>query len=141
MKTDDGVEIASAYTGTVTLRMPSFDERVAFYDDADVEMYPEGQSSDALRVRNKKLMRHVSKKIKDHFVRAEIVRTSDGFKITQLEQLQYDTDMMMVMMEIAQKLVGKFSVGAVGNGGSNISPNMSQPSTAATPDPGIQQAS
>lgn len=139
--TDNGIEVPGDYSGTVTLRMPTFDERIAFYDDAEVSMDTEGLAPDALRERNKKLIRHVSRQIKHHFVRSEIVRAADGFKITQLEQLQHDTDMMTVMMEISHKLVGKFSVGAVGNGDSSNSPSTSPPTTAATPDPGVPQAS
>lgn len=140
-KTDNGIEVPPDYTGTVTLRMPTFDERIAFYDDAEVSMDTEGLGPEALKARNKKLIRQVSRQVRHHFVRADIVRVADGFRITQLEQLQHDTDMIAVMMEISHKLVGKFAVGAVGNGGLSTSPSTSPPSTAATPDPGVPQAS
>lgn len=140
-KTENGVEIPAPYRGTVTLRMPSFDERLSFYDDAGVAMDADGLAVDENKRRNKSLIRHVSRKIDKFFVRSAIVRTSDGFELDTLDKLQHDTDMMYVLMEIALKLVGKFNVGAMGNEDSNTLPNTSPPPIADTHDPGTPAAS
>lgn len=95
---------AEEYTGTVTIRMPTYDEKMGFYEAAGEQL-----SGDAKKAAVP-LLRIVAKSAESHVVSVDVVRVSDGHKFT-FEEMKYDSDMHSVITEIATKLIGRFQVG------------------------------
>lgn len=117
----DGTE--AEYSGTVTLRMPNYEERAALYDLMRPEDVDLGDGSAeaveaAKRVVKKtagKSIGPVVKRLPEFLVAVDITRKSDGHHFTSLAALEYDSDGFLVMQEAAARLVGKFSVGNASN--------------------------
>lgn len=101
---------APLYRGKITMRMASFEERISFYDDAGVSLDNEGTPAEK-SIRNRKLMRHLARKAKDHFVSSTIERVADGYQFDTYEKLNFDSDMVAVLSEMILKLIHKFEVG------------------------------
>lgn len=98
-------EVPGEYTGTVTIRMPTYDEKMAFYEAAG-EQIGDGDAKKAAVP----LLRTVARNVAKHIVAVNITRVSDGHKFT-FDELDYDSDMHGVITEIATKLIGRFQVG------------------------------
>ena len=111
---------APAYSGSVTLRAPSYDERASFVEAVDFPAIAEGEeeSKEAQLAQARKynfaMTRHVAKRAPEFVEKIEIKRLSDGFVFETFESMVYDSDMASVITEIAQRLFGKNLVG--GNG-------------------------
>lgn len=120
------------YSGTVTLRMPTYDERMELYDaygleesgetDAPAAPPPDPQNSELIRAPKPAstgksarsgihFMRYAARQIPAHLESVEIKRLSDGFVLSTWDQINHDSDMVALITEVSSKLVGKFSVG------------------------------
>ena len=94
----------AAYEGSVTLRAPTYDERMSIYDDVGVDL-------EGVKTKPIAYIRAVAKKVPEFLVECSIKRKSDGFEFKTFEQMQYDSDLAGAITEMATKLVGKFQVG------------------------------
>lgn len=94
----------AAYEGSVTLRAPTYDERMSIYDDVGVDL-------EGVKTKPIAYIRAVAKKVPDFLVSMSIKRKSDGFEFTDFAKLQHDSELMGAITEMATKLVGKFQVG------------------------------
>jgi hypothetical protein len=104
------------YEGTVTMRMPTYDERLALYEEADIDVDDDDDNDDEKTKREKKkkrlrMMRAIARLAKDFVVAVELKRLSDGFVLSSWEHLSYESDASSVIQEVAGRLIGKFSVG------------------------------
>lgn len=94
----------AAYAGTVTLRAPTYDERMAIYDEVGVDM-------DGVKTKPIAYIRAVAKQVPQFLVEFSIRRKSDDYEFKSFDELQYDSEMAGAITEMATKLVGKFQVG------------------------------
>ena len=96
---EDGtqIELKPEYSGSITLKMPTIDERLALQVEAET-LDPMAK------------LRLSCQKVKDHLVAVNITRLSDGFIFDSWDKLNYDSDMVAVVQEAALKLIRKFSV-------------------------------
>lgn len=108
------------YEGTITLRMPTYDERLAFLDDIGATaidfkepVTEEEKAEKKMHDERKRIMRlrQAGRLAKMHFVSCDIKRKSDGFVFDTWEKLEYDSDMVSVIREAGYKVLGKFKVG------------------------------
>lgn len=114
-----GESVPSEYEGTITLRMPTYDERLAFLDEIEATELdfkePETEEEKAAKRahdQRKRVtrLRQAAKKAEAHFVESSITRKSDGFVFDTWEKLNYDSDMVSVIREAGYKIIGKFKV-------------------------------
>lgn len=103
----------AAYEGTVSMRMPTYTERlrlettgpVAAEGELDTEA---GRTSHAMS-----MLEHIAAQAPRFVTEIAIRRKSDGFLFSDLDDALVDTDVGGVMIEITQRLRGKYSVGNV----------------------------
>jgi hypothetical protein len=112
------------YSGHVILKMPSYAERLSFYSDdlIDETMGEPGKEpiSDAekalaqkrMTARGRKLMQSIGEKLGGYIAEVAIKREKDGFEFKTFDQLNYDSDMVAVLTECAQRVIGKYEVGS-----------------------------
>lgn len=112
----DGDELErAAYEGSVTLRVPTYCERLEIYDGLDVD---EGETPAEKRRAAMKRMRSVAKIAPDFVERIAITRKADGFEFDSWQDLECDTTLApSVIPEIVAKLIDKFEVGKDGTAG------------------------
>jgi hypothetical protein len=116
--------LPSGYTGHVVIRMPTYGERLSFFsedliDETDGTPGEEPQT-DAEKASQKRrmakrsslLMQTVASRMADFIVEVDIVREKDNFKFQTFEHLNYDSDMVPVLTEIAGRIIGKYEVGS-----------------------------
>jgi len=93
------------YTGTVTVRMPTYDERLSISEETGIGGDAESQLT------NVQVMRVMAKHARARTVKVDVTRKADGFKFESWEQLEYDSDMVSLINEIGAQIVGRYSVG------------------------------
>lgn len=104
-----GVE--AAYAGSVTLRVPSYDDRMSLYEGAGLDAGDDEAPESRIRKSSIPMMRHVAKLAPQFVEKIEITRKKDGFVFGTFEQLSYDTDGNKVITEIVTKLIGRHEIG------------------------------
>ena len=102
-KNEDGTETAAAYAGQVVMKMPTYDERMAIYEDSGVE--------DSANLKSLRLVRLLAKKLPDYLVSVDIKRLEDGYEFKDWASLQYDSDMGSVISDCCLALIGKIKAG------------------------------
>lgn len=107
-KTVGEAVVPPEYSGTVTVRLPCADERLGLYEGVPTADQSDEKSKEAA---GRALMRNAVRASKDFITAVDITRADDGYKLTA-EDLNYDSDMLGVVTEIATKLVGKHRAGA-----------------------------
>lgn len=105
------------FKGHVILRMPTYAERLGLYDSGEMlEETPAEDSKEKSEARtmkrSKALMRHVAERLGEFVVEVDILREKDGFRFQSFDQMNYDTDMIAVLTEIAGKVIGRNEVGS-----------------------------
>lgn len=112
-----------AYEGHIILRMPTYAERLSFFDEDMIDetsgepgKEPETDAEKALAnkrasMRGRKLMQAIAARLDGFVVEVAIKRLADGFEFKTFDQLNYDSDMIGVLTECGQRLIGKHSVG------------------------------
>ena len=101
------------YTGYVTMRHPSFDDRISFYEDMgiDIEQMMSGDGEAVASVIKKngfKFMRVMARRLKEFVTEVAITRVIDNYSFNSLEALESDSQMHTVIMELSFKLMGEF---------------------------------
>jgi hypothetical protein len=111
------------YSGHVILRMPTYAERLSFYSDDIVDetmgepgAEPETDEAKALARkrlahRGRKLMQSVGERLGEFIAEVAIKRVSDGYEFKAFDQMNYDSEMVGVLTECSQRLIGKHEVG------------------------------
>ena len=102
-KNDDGTETPAAYAGQVVMKVPTYDERMAIYEESGIE--------DAENLKSIRLVRLLAKKLPDYLVSVDVKRLEDGYEFKTWESLQYDSDMGGVISDCCLALIGKIKAG------------------------------
>lgn len=100
------------YEGKVTIRMPTYMERLDFIE-ASPSGDDEGATEHEILRRRMKAMAAMARMVQErgHVVSVDLKRLADGYKIDATE-FWFDSDMSAVINEVVAKIVGKYSVGA-----------------------------
>lgn len=101
------------YTGYVVLRHPSFDDRISFYEDMDIDieqmMSGDGEAiSSVIKKNGFKFMRVMARRLKEFVTEVSITRVIDNYVFNSLDALESDSQMHTVIMELSFKLMGEF---------------------------------
>lgn len=111
------------YSGHIILRMPTYAERLSMYseeiiDETEGEPGKEPETPEEKRqarrraaTRGKAMMQAVGEKLGSYILEVNIVRAKDGFVFSTFDHLNYDSDMIPVLTECTQRLIGKYEVG------------------------------
>jgi hypothetical protein len=100
------------YEGTVTIRMPNYDERLGLYDAVGYDDGDDGEMTDAdRRKKNLALMRSIARQSVNFVVAVDVTRKEDGFKFTSWDDCHADSDLNAVVAEVSHRLVGKHKLG------------------------------
>lgn len=91
------------YCGTVTMRLPTYDQRMGLYEAAGIE--------DAENLKNISLVRALAKHLPDYLITVDIKRLDDGYHFNSWDGLQYDSDMASVISECCLALITKVRAG------------------------------
>lgn len=112
------------YSGHIILKMPTYSERLSFYanDTTDETTGEPGKEpeTDAEKALAKKraskkgmaMMQEVGNRLGDFIAEVNIVRKKDAFTFNAFDQLNYDSEMIGVLTECAQRVIGKYEVGS-----------------------------
>ena len=96
-------EAPATHTGSVTLRMPNYDERMGLYEAMGLE----GEAD----IKNVSLVRSIAKRLPEFLVAIDLRRLDDGEEFKDWESLQYDSDMASVISECCLALISKVRAG------------------------------
>jgi hypothetical protein len=103
--------------------MPSYAERLSFFDDdmfdetlGEPGKEPETEAEKALAKkrlanRGRKMMQNLGSRLGEFIAEVNIVRAKDSFVFQSFDQLNFDSDMVAVVTECANRLIGKHEVG------------------------------
>lgn len=111
-KDKDG-ERDGAYKGTITLRVPSYDEKMEFPELSEIIALAKGQedSKEARKIQ----LSFVRQIVRDHlpkfFVKSSVVRVADNFAFDTLQKMQYEHDFSSVFIELATELSKPYHLG------------------------------
>lgn len=129
---DKGDVISAAkFSGTVTIRMPTFIERQELINHggmldekiaaiaAKVALDGEKVDEESVRIavaeqavkHQRELLMRVCSRLGQFTVAVDLTRLEDGYKFTTLEELMHDGDTDGVVVEMARKVIQKFTVG------------------------------
>ena len=118
-----GEEKPAEFSGTVTMRMPTYSERLGFskgsrdvenenVDDGELTPAQLAEKKRALYERNIDFRCFLAKAAPNFVTEIALKRLEDGFEFRTWEDLEYDDSMMPVITEITDRLVGKNRAGA-----------------------------
>ncbi len=100
------------YSGTVTLRVPSFDEHCEFVEMLEMSRAKAKDSPDVpLEVLKLQSIRKMVKHSKDYYQEVDIVHVESGKKYASFDDLQYDQSVWSVLGDVASKFVEGIQVG------------------------------
>lgn len=114
----------SEYSGHVILKMPTYSERLSFYSNETIdetsgepgkEPETDAEKSLAKKRTSKKgmaMMQEIGNRLDQFIVEVNIVRKKDNFILNTFEHLNYDSEMIGVLTECAQRIIGKYEVGS-----------------------------
>jgi hypothetical protein len=93
------------FSGSVTIRGLSYDERLDLYDELDMSEVPEdeGQAKKAYL----KTLRAVGKKSKDFVKSVNIKRLSDGKEYIDWDEVYHASELVPVVTEVCGNILGK----------------------------------
>jgi hypothetical protein len=121
-------ETPAAYSGSITIRIPDYVERLELTERAGVDMAemlekainkskgaddPEtadtsGKSKGRQAYEQLKFMARI---VPEFVLAVDITRVEDGFKFESWDDLAHDSDASICIMEIGPKILGKYNVG------------------------------
>ena len=95
-------------TGSVTLRMPSFDEKYGYIEQCGFSMNSDGQIGAG--VEQLGAIRRMVDLTKGHYEEVNL-KTKDGQEITSFDQMQYDSRCDSILIEVAAQIMGGLQAG------------------------------
>lgn len=107
---DTGGEIPARYSGSVTIAVPDYDERMGLL--IAIEEAGGNVGAGSVKADRYRYYQAIAKQLPKFVIKVELTRVDDGFKFSSLDQLQHDTDLGGgVITFLAMKLVESFAVG------------------------------
>ena len=98
----------SEIKGSVTLRMPSFDEKYSYIEECGFDL-GEGGSIEA-GMKQLGAIRRMVKLTKDHYEEVKL-EAKDGTKFTSFDEMQYDSRCDPILIEVAAQVIGGLGAG------------------------------
>jgi hypothetical protein len=102
----NGVTELAMFSGTVTLKVPNFDERYQFIEDCGVNVADSGGVEK--KSSNFSILRSMVKNSEKFYISVELKKLSTGAEYNSFESLTYDPDCDSILMEVASEIRGGF---------------------------------
>lgn len=102
---------AAKWEGSVTLRLPTFDERYEYIESLNIKATDEGEIETMTTAKQIASVREMVKVSKKHYVTIDLKHKESGEEIKSFEEMQYVEDLHAVMIELATMLLRGFKVG------------------------------
>ena len=93
------------YSGSITIRPLSFDERLDLYEQIGEQSEAENKTKFAIGI-----IRKVGKKSHEYVTKCDIVRVEDGHKYSW-DEVYHDSALVPLVMEVCNKILGKITAG------------------------------
>ncbi len=94
------------FTGTLKLKVPNFDERYQFIEDAGLDVGDDGGLQK--KGGNFAIIRNLVKASEKFYISVDLARISDGKKFTSFQEMTMDSDCDEVLIEIAKEIRSGF---------------------------------
>lgn len=102
-------ELESKWSGHVTLKPLSFDDRYELFENLSIGFNDDGDV-DLAKTDRIKTMRKMVKASEKLYVEVDLKHT-DGTEVKSFEEMQYIDDLHPVLVEVATKMINGFKVG------------------------------
>ena len=99
------------YSGGITLRLPTFDEKFQYLEDTGIELNKDGEVEMGTTSDRMRMIRKMVKLSEKHYIVVELKNNATGEELKSFEDLQYDTDAHAILVEVATQLVSGFKLG------------------------------
>lgn len=95
-------EVKATFSGHITLRVPTFDERYEAMEAIGVTVSTKGE----IDVQNSalKLIREMVRASKKFYISVDLKRLSDGKEFKSLEDLEFDSSCDAILLEVAREV-------------------------------------
>lgn len=100
--------IEPTFTGHITLKMPTYEERLSFIEDTESGF--DDQEGLMKEVKNFKFIKKLIQKSKPFYIEIALKRIEDGFEFKSFEDLDLDADCGSILQEVGFKLMHGFKV-------------------------------
>lgn len=100
----------ATYEGSVTLRLPTFDERFEYVERLQMTVKDDG-SLEAKEMNKLRSVREMVKISKDHYLEVDLKCKATGEVVKSFDDMQYVEELHNSMVEIAGMLLNGFKVG------------------------------
>lgn len=99
----------SLLQGTVTIEVPSFDQKYQYMEECNFDVSESGDIKTSKQ--QLKAIRKMVALSEKHYNKVNIKRKSDGKEFNSFEDLTYDSDCDSILIEMAGKLMSGFKMG------------------------------
>lgn len=106
------VDVAATFEGSITLRLPDFDERYQVLEDMGLQADGSGQVK-SVEINVFKTLRRMVEVSKAFYVEVKLKRISDGAEFKSFTDLSVDPDCDGIILEVAKSLRSGFRPGKI----------------------------
>ncbi len=100
----------ATFEGTVSLRLPTFDEKYEYLEKMEVEVDEEGKV-ELKKGSNLKKVRQMVAMSSGHYVAVALKKKASGEEFKSFADLSVDADAEEILIEIGLKVISGFNVG------------------------------
>ncbi len=101
----------ATHEGSVTLRLPTFDEKFDYIEQMSVMANDAGEIEKDVTMSKLRTIRALVKLSQPHYVEVSLKNKATGDEMKSFDDLQYSDEGHAVLMEVAGQLVHGFKVG------------------------------
>ena len=107
----DGKEIIiePMFTGSVELKAAKYEDRMDYLQQISMDF--EDGKADLLPANSVKRLKNMIAIAKKHIIKIDLKRKSDGYEFNDVEQLEYDGDGGLLLLQIANEIAQGFTLG------------------------------
>ncbi len=99
------------FQGSVTLSIPTFEQRWSYIEDSNLEMNEEGNIDTKKIAKNIGSLLKLVAAAKKHIVTVDLTKVSTGVKYQSVEDLETDADCDPVLFELGALMINGFRPG------------------------------
>ena len=100
----------ATFKGSVTLRMPSFDERYQYLEEINLKVNSDGEA-DLGSMNQIGMIRKMVRFSKDHYSKVELKRVEDGKEFKSFDEMAFDPSCDAILSEVAGQLINGLKMG------------------------------
>ena len=101
----------ATFEGSVTLRLPTFDEKYEYLERIGITIDDEGKVDLGDKKNRLRLMREMVKASSSHYLEVKLKNKATGEELKSFEDMSYEPLAYPILTEVAPQLLNGFSVG------------------------------